>query len=117
VFDRIRETDVALIYFALNGAHLLPAVRDCGADMIGMDWRVDLAQAFRELDRPVALQGNLDPCVLMAGPEVIKQKALEVLRSAADLPGHVFNLGHGVLPNTPVENVEALVQFVQGYRR
>lgn len=114
VLDELRQQDVALIYFALNGGHLLPDIRECGADMIGVDWRVDLAQAYRELDRPFALQGNLDPCVLMAGPEVIERRALEILASAKGLPGHVFNLGHGVLPNTPVENVEALVRIVQG---
>jgi len=117
VLDDVRKENVSLIYFALNGAHLMRDVRECGADVIGVDWRVDLTQAYRELDRPVALQGNLDPCVLMARPEVIERRALEILRQAADLPGHIFNLGHGVLPTTPVENVEALVRIVQGHRR
>ena len=117
ILDRLKQEDVARIYFALNGAHLMKDVRECGADVIGVDWRTDLSTAYRVLDTPCALQGNLDPCVLMAGPEVIERRALEVLRQAKDLPGHIFNLGHGVLPTTPVEHVEALVRIVQAYRR
>ena len=101
---------IILTYFALDSSHLLDAVAQCGADMVGVDWRVPLDVAARRLDRPLALQGNLDPCVLMADPVVIERRALEVLHQARGLPGHVFNLGHGVLPNTPVEHVEALLR-------
>jgi len=116
ILDRLKQEDVARIYFALNGAHLMAEVRECGADVIGVDWRTDLSTANRLLDGPFALQGNLDPCVLMAGPEVIERRATEVLRQAQGLSGHIFNLGHGVLPTTPVEHVEALVRIVQAYR-
>jgi uroporphyrinogen decarboxylase len=105
-----------LTYFALDSCHLLDAVAECGADMVGVDWRTPLDVAARRLDRPLALQGNLDPCILLAAPQVVAERARAVLERAAGLPGHVFNLGHGVLPGTPVENVEALVRTVQEHR-
>jgi len=113
IIERVKPEGVPVIYFALNGAHLLSEIRECGADVIGADWRADLREMSEQLGGRFALQGNLDPCVLMSSPEVIAQRAKEVLAQARDLPGHVFNLGHGVLPNTPVENVEALVRTVQ----
>jgi uroporphyrinogen decarboxylase len=116
VLEELREAGVPLTYFALDSCHLLDAVAQCGADMVGVDWRTPLDVAARRLDRPLALQGNLDPCILLATPQVVAERARAVLQRASGLPGHVFNLGHGVLPGTPVESVEALVRTVQEHR-
>ena len=113
VLESLRPHGVPLIYFALNATHLLPDVAKCGADVIGVDWRLDLVEASRLLERPFVLQGNLDPCVLLAPPEVIERRAAEILDLGRRLPGHIFNLGHGVLPQTPVENLEVLVGAVK----
>jgi len=104
---------VPRIYFALDGAHLLEAISETGAEVIGLDWRVGLAEAARRLGRPVAVQGNLDPAVLLATPEAIADRARFVLEDGARAGGHIFNLGHGVLPDTPVESVAALVEAVR----
>ncbi len=81
--------------------------------MVGCDWRVPLDAAAAQLGPGFALQGNLDPCVLLAPGAVVERRAREVLRSAQGLPGHVFNLGHGILPETPLESVERLVLTVR----
>jgi uroporphyrinogen decarboxylase len=83
-----------------------------GADVIGLDWRVDLAEARRRLGPNLAVQGNLDPIALLASWEALRDRAKEVLARAGGHPGHVFNLGHGVLPETPVEQVRRLVDYV-----
>lgn len=113
VLDRLRSTGVPLIYLALNAAHLFDEIRDCGADVVGVDWRVDLAEASRLLEHRFVLQGNLDPCAMLAPTEVIERRAAEILECGRTLPGHVFNLGHGVLPETPVEHLQALVDAVK----
>jgi uroporphyrinogen decarboxylase len=113
IFDRLAGMDVPRIYFALHAAHLLPEIRDCGADVVGVDWRVGLAQASRALGGGFALQGNLDPSVLLAPPATIETRVREILDDASGLAGHVFNLGHGVLPATPVEHLQALVGAVR----
>lgn len=113
VFERLAGTGVPRVYFALHATHLLPEIRDCGADVVGLDWRVGLAEAARVLGDRFALQGNLDPALLMAPPPVIETKVREIVEDAAGLPGHVFNLGHGVLPGTPVEHLQALVAAVR----
>jgi uroporphyrinogen decarboxylase len=117
VLSRLRGEGAPLIYFALNSAHLYGEMRECGADVVGVDWRTPLDRASEELGRHFALQGNLDPCVLLAGPEVIAARAREVLDRGKGLPGHVFNLGHGILPETPVEHARALVRAVQDHPR
>ena len=116
VLDQLGRTDAPRIYFALNSAHLLDAIRGCGADAVGLDWRVGLGEASGRLDHRYVVQGNLDPCALLGSPEVISRRALEVLRDGASAPGHVFNLGHGILPDTPVEHAQALVETVRSYR-
>jgi len=113
VLERLRPTGVPLIYLALNAAHLFEEIRDCGADVIGVDWRVDLAEASRLLEHRFVLQGNLDPCAMLAPTSVIERRAVEILERGRTLPGHVFNLGHGVLPETPVEHLQALVDAVK----
>ncbi len=116
VLETLKASGVPRIYFALNGGHLLDEIRGSDAEVIGIDWRTGLAEASRRLENRYVLQGNLDPCVLLSGsPETIRTRALEVLREGASLPGHIFNLGHGILPETPVEHAQALVQTVRAY--
>jgi len=101
-----------VIHFSTGTAGLLKQVRAAGGDVIGVDWRVNLDEAWAAVGHDVALQGNLDPVALFASPKEIKARAADILRRAAGRAGHIFNLGHGVLPETPVENVIALVEAV-----
>jgi uroporphyrinogen decarboxylase len=100
------------ILFATGASTLLELMRDTGAEVIGVDWRVDLDEARRRLGPDTAVQGNLDPGCLFLEPEALEARAQEVLDRAGAAPGHIFNLGHGVLPGTPEEHVRALVQTV-----
>jgi uroporphyrinogen decarboxylase len=103
---------VPIIHFGTGTAGLLPCMRDAGGDVIGLDWRVDLDAAWSVLGPDVAVQGNLDPAALLAPPVLFKERARDVLTRAGGRPGHIFNLGHGVLPQTPVDHVRALVDMV-----
>jgi uroporphyrinogen decarboxylase len=112
LFTRLRPLGVPLIHFGVGTAHLLPVLREAGGDVIGVDWRTPLDQAARRLDGGVALQGNLDPTALLGPRDRLLARVDAVLAAASGLAGHVFNLGHGVLPPTPVENVRAVVERV-----
>jgi uroporphyrinogen decarboxylase len=103
---------VPIIHFATGAGLLLEDMRDAGGTVIGLDFRTDLARAWEGLGPHIAVQGNLDPVVLYADPPYIRQRVRRVLQQAAGRPGHIFNLGHGVLPATPVENVIELVKMV-----
>jgi uroporphyrinogen decarboxylase len=107
-----RGRDVPLIHFGTGTAGILPLIKEAGGDVIGLDWRVDLARTWSQLGDDVAVQGNLDPVVLFAPVPVIKEKVAAILDSVRSKPGHIFNLGHGILQHTPVEHVAALVNFV-----
>ncbi len=109
----LQAARVPIIYFGTDTATLLPAMKETGADVIGVDWRIPLDQAWRSLQFQGAVQGNLDPVLLSAEREELLARAGGILRQAAGRPGHIFNLGHGILPETPVENVIALVDFVK----
>jgi uroporphyrinogen decarboxylase len=111
VIDAI-SPGVPVINFSTGTAGSLRKIRAAGGDVIGLDWRVNLDEAWGKIGHDIAVQGNLDPVVLFASPAEIKKRAAEILRRAAGRPGHIFNLGHGVLPETPVENVIALVDAV-----
>jgi uroporphyrinogen decarboxylase len=111
VIARLRP-GVPVIHFGTGTAGLLPLMRDAGGDVIGLDWRVDLDTAWATLGHDVAIQGNLDPAVLLAKPPYIRRRAQEVLDRAGRRPGHIFNLGHGILRQTPVDHVKALVDIV-----
>lgn len=104
--------DTPVIYFATGNPSLLPWMAESGASVIGVDWRIDLRDAWSLIGYDRAIQGNLDPAVLLAPVEEIRQRAADILRQAGGRPGHIFNLGHGVLPETPVEHAIALVQAV-----
>jgi uroporphyrinogen decarboxylase len=104
---------VPVIHFGTGTATLLEAMAEAGGDVIGVDWRIPLDQAWARVgDR--AIQGNLDPAVLLAPKEEIVRRVREVLRRAGGRPGHIFNLGHGIMPGTPVENVKLVVDLVRG---
>jgi uroporphyrinogen decarboxylase len=91
---------------------LLELMREAGGDVIGLDWRVRLDEAWQRVGFDAGVMGNLDPVVLFADPERVRGEAKRILDYAASRPGHIFNLGHGILPETPVENVIALVDTV-----
>ena len=106
-----RAGGVPIILFGVNTGGLLELMASAGADVIGVDWRIDLETAFDRLPK-IAIQGNLDPIALLASWDALKERAQAVLDSAGGRSGHIFNLGHGVLPQTPVDNVRRLVDFV-----
>jgi uroporphyrinogen decarboxylase len=103
---------VPIIHFGTGTAALLELMREAGGDVIGLDWHVDLADGWRRVGYDVAVQGNLDPVALFAAPDEIRRRVACILERAGGRPGHVFNLGHGVLPETPVAHVGALVDAV-----
>jgi uroporphyrinogen decarboxylase len=103
---------VPVIHFGTGTAGLLPLMRQAGGDVIGLDWRVDLDRAWAAVGHDVAVQGNLDPAVLLAPPALIRERVRDILDRAGGRPGHIFNLGHGVLPDTPPDHVRALVDMV-----
>ena len=109
----VQKSGVPVIYFGTDTASLLPSMKETGAEVIGIDWRTPLDDGWRSLGMKGAVQGNLDPVLLFAGWEKVKAGASNVLTQAGGRPGHIFNLGHGILPETPVENVKELVRFVQ----
>lgn len=106
---------IPIIHFAANNATLLQPLRDAGGDVIGLDWRVRLDQAWATLGFDIAVQGNLDPVSLYGDRAEVQRRAEAILRQANGRPGHIFNLGHGVLPDTPVDNVKHLIDVVHQY--
>lgn len=108
----IRKTGVPVIYFGTDTATLLPHMQETGAEVIGLDWRIPLDEGWKALGHKCAVQGNLDPVTLFAGEKEVRARAIEILKLAGGRPGHVFNLGHGILPETPVETVQALIRCV-----
>jgi uroporphyrinogen decarboxylase len=105
------KAGVPVIHFGTGTAALLELMKEAGGDVIGLDWRVRLDEAWARLG-DVAVMGNFDSIALFTTPEVVRRRAKEILDMAANRPGHIFNLGHGILPETPVENVVALVEAV-----
>ena len=111
-----RAGGVPIIHFGVGTGALLEMVRDAGSDVVGVDWQTDLAAAWNRIGPDRAVQGNLDPVALFAPWPALEAQARAVLDKAAGRLGHIFNLGHGILPGTPVDNVRRLVDFVHGYR-
>ena len=116
VIDNV-DKSVPFIHFAANSSTLLPLIRKAGGDVIGIDWRIDIGDAWKTVGYDKAVQGNLDPVLLHAPIPAIRKKVKEVLDSAGKRPGHIFNLGHGILPTTPVDHVKALVEAVHEFSR
>jgi uroporphyrinogen decarboxylase len=111
----LQKSGVPIIYFGTDSATLLPSMRQTGAEVVGLDWRIPLDEGWRSIGHDRAVQGNLDPVLLFAEWKELKSRAQNILQLAGGRPGHIFNLGHGILPETPVENVKALAKFVQEY--
>jgi uroporphyrinogen decarboxylase len=103
-----KRTGAPVILYLNGGNHLLEVMADSGADVLGVDWRIDPKDAIARVGGRVALQGNLDPCVLFAPPEVVASETRAVLERFSGAEGYVFNLGSGILPKTPIESVEAM---------
>lgn len=101
-----------VIHFSTGTAGMLKWIRAAGGDIIGLDWRVNLDEGWESVGYDVGIQGNLDPAALLASPKEIRRRVEDILQRAGGRPGHIFNLGHGVLPETPVENVVAMVKAV-----
>jgi uroporphyrinogen decarboxylase len=112
VIEAVRRDGVPLIHFGTGTATLLDAMREAGGDVIGVDWRIPLDEAWRCIGPEVGIQGNLDPVVLFAPWAEIAPRVDDILRRAAGRPGHIFNLGHGILPETPVDHVLAVAEMV-----
>ena len=110
---RLQKTGVPIIYFGTDSATLLPSMKETGAEVIGLDWRIPLDQGWRQ-EFQGAVQGNLDPVLLFADWKEVRSRTEDIMRRAAGRPGHIFNLGHGILPETPVDTVKQLCRFVQG---
>ena len=112
-----REAGVPLIHFGTNTNGMLTDIRDAGGDVIGVDWRIDIDKAAAILGDKVAVQGNLDPTALHAPWEELEKRARHILNSMYGRKGFIFNLGHGILPTTPVDNVKRIVDFVHEYSK
>lgn len=112
IFAALKSADVPRIHFGTDTAGLLESIASTGPDIVSVDWRVPLDAAWDRVGHDRGIQGNLDPAVLLGPPELVRERALDVLRRAAGRPGHIFNLGHGVLPSTPLENLQLLVETV-----
>jgi len=108
----VQALGVPVIYFGVDTASLLPSMKLTGADVLGLDWRTPLDTAWRDLDYSVAVQGNLDPIALFAPHQLLHRRVQQILDEAANRPGHIFNLGHGIVPGTPVESAKRVVEWV-----
>jgi uroporphyrinogen decarboxylase len=111
----LKKTGVPIIYFGTDSSTLLSSMNETEADVIGVDWRIPLNDGWKLMNYRPAVQGNLDPVLLFAEWPEIKERAKAILDQAAARPGHIFNLGHGILPQTPVDNVKNLAKFVREY--
>jgi uroporphyrinogen decarboxylase len=115
IFEELGIEGIPSIHFGVGTSGLLPLMTEAGGDVIGADWRIDLKDAWKSIGPSAGIQGNLDPALLFAPREVIAIKAAEILDQAAGVPGHIFNLGHGILPLTPEDSVKGLADFVHEY--
>ncbi|CAG0927692.1 uroporphyrinogen decarboxylase [Thermoflexales bacterium] len=117
IIEQVQRTGVPLIHFGTDTATLLPLLKEAGGDVIGLDWRVDLDRGWETIGLERAVQGNLDPVALFAPRAELERRVRRILEQAANRPGHIFNLGHGILPETPVENVKAVVEMVHEFSK
>jgi len=117
VFEAMRGTDVPTIHFGTGAASLLELMASAGSDAMSVDWRVRLDDAWSRIGYDKTIQGNLDPTVMLAPLKVIEARTRDVLSQAGGRPGYIFNLGHGVLPDTPPEHLRAVVDLVHSVGR
>ncbi len=116
LIERIRSGGVPVIHFGTGTGGFFRELHAAGGDVIGVDWRVNIDQAWMDISYRAAIQGNLDPAVLFAPQAELRTRVHEILKRTGNRPGHIFNLGHGILPETPVDNVKALVNFVREFK-
>jgi len=116
LIERIRSAGVPVIHFGTGTGGYFRELHAAGGDVIGVDWRINIDQAWMDMSYRAAIQGNLDPAVLMAPLPELKIRVHELLKRTGTRPGHIFNTGHGIMPETPVENVKAVVQMVREFR-
>jgi uroporphyrinogen decarboxylase len=115
VLQAAKNENVPVIHFGTNTTTLLPLMKRAGSDVIGLDWRLPLDEGWKLIGHDHAVQGNLDPAILFAPLTEIKARVHDILRRAEGRPGHIFNLGHGILQHTPVDNVKAVVDIVHEF--
>ena len=115
ILQAVKASGVPAIHFGTDTATLLPLLKEAGGNVIGLDWRVDLDRGWETIGVETAVQGNLDPVALFASRAELERRVKIILQQAAHRPGHIFNLGHGILPETPVENVKAVVEMVHEF--
>jgi uroporphyrinogen decarboxylase len=116
LIERIRSGGVPVIHFGTGASGFFKELHAAGGDVMGVDWRINIDQAWMDISYRSAVQGNLDPAALFAPLPELKARVHELLKRTGSRPGHIFNLGHGILPETPVENVRAVVQMVREFR-
>ena len=115
MFSALKDLNVPLIHFGVVSGHLLTMMKDCGATVVGLDWRVRIDDSWKLLNYEVAVQGNLDPAILVAPADIVKQKTNHILEQV-DRPGFIFNLGHGIMPQADGDTLKRIVEQVHGYR-
>jgi uroporphyrinogen decarboxylase len=116
LIERIRAAGVPVIHFGTGASGYFRELHAAGGDVMGVDWRMNIDQAWSDISYRSAIQGNLDPAVLFAPLHEIRQHVTDLLKRTGTRPGHIFNLGHGILPETPVENVKAVVEMVREFK-
>jgi uroporphyrinogen decarboxylase len=116
LIERIRATGVPVIHFGTGASGFFRELHAAGGDVMGVDWRINIDQAWMDISYRSAIQGNLDPVALFAPLPELKMRVTELLKRTGARPGHIFNLGHGILPETPVDHVKAVVQMVREFR-
>jgi uroporphyrinogen decarboxylase len=116
LIERIRSTGAPVIHFGTGAAGFFRELHAAGGDVMGVDWRVNIDQAWMDISYRSAVQGNLDPAALFSPLPELRNRVHELLRRTGTRPGHIFNLGHGILPETPVDNVKAVVQLVRDFK-
>jgi uroporphyrinogen decarboxylase len=117
IFEAIQDTGVPTIHFGVGAAAILKDIADAGGDVVGVDWRQPIDHAWCVVGDDRALQGNLDPCLLLGPIDLLMAGADDVLKRVDGRPGHIFNLGHGVLPNSPLDHVQRLARHVHEVTR
>ena len=116
ILSTVETASIPIIHFGTETSTLLTAMAEAGGDVIGVDWRISIDEAWSRIGKDKAVQGNLNPTLLLGPVPQMLKSALEILQRVGKRPGHIFNLGHGILPNTPVEHVQELAQFVHQWK-
>ena len=117
IFSALKVEGIPLIYFGTGTTGLLPLMRKAGSDVMGIDWRIRLDEGWALVGHDMGIQGNLDPMVLFASEKEIERRVRDIMQQAAGRPGHIFNLGHGILPSTPLHNVEFAIDCVRRFSK